>query len=86
MSVPSWLSRHTLMFGSVVGGFEPQVRRKSRPKTTRREASPTRTHHSRATQAASNHLEDVLVHGWEGNTLPRPACGSFLIKAPPSAR
>ena len=70
MSVPSWLSRHTLMFGSVVGGFEPPWVQKSRPKTTRREASPTRTHHSRATQAASNHLEDVLVHEWAKKYTP----------------
>ena len=47
MSVPSWLSRHTLMFGSVVGGFEPPWVQKNRLEATRREARRSRTKHQK---------------------------------------
>lgn len=85
MSVPSWLSRHTLMFGSVVGGVRTPVATKISAKNDPTGSVPDLRTRCKSDSGGLQPLEKLpSTEGrWEGNTLPRPACGSFLIKAPP---
>ena len=89
MSVPSWLSRHTLMFGSVVGGVRTPVATKISAKSDSTDCVPdlrTRCKSDSGGLQMSGISPVQKDMDGQRNTLPRPGRKTFLIKAPPSAR